>query len=112
MNIKDQKQREAAKMRVLRPLLDLIRRHKQGNVGIRIKLNQDNIIYEIRNYQQNRPRHTKRMENKHLSETALRYQSHGKRELGRPRLKCSEQDRLKVNELRRTGPTAIKLQSS
>jgi len=99
-------------MRVLRSLLGLARRHKQGNVDIRIKLNQDNILHEIRFYQQNWPRHVNKMENKHLSEVALQYQSHGKRDIGCPRMKWSEQDNLKANVLRRTGPTAIKLQSS
>jgi len=87
MNVKDQKQREAGKMRVLRPLLDLARRHKQRNADIRIKLNQDNIIDEIRNYQQNWPRHTKRMENKYLSEIALQYQPHGKKRYRPPKNK-------------------------
>jgi len=73
MNIKVQKQRQAAQMRILRPLLGFTRRHKQRNVEIRIKLNQDNIVDEFRNYQQNCLRHVNKMENKHLirSSTAV-----------------------------------------
>jgi hypothetical protein len=112
MNVKDQKQREAAQMLVPRPLVGLTRRHKQSNVDIRIKLNQGNIVDEFRNYQQNCLRHVNKMENKHISEVALQYQPHGKREIGRPRIRWSEQDHLKANELRTTGPTAIKLQRS
>ena len=53
-----------------------------------------------------------KMENKHLSEVALQCQSRGKRQVRRPRIRRSEQDHLKANELRRTGRTAIKLQRS
>jgi len=35
-----------------------------------------------------------------------------KGDVGRPRIRWSKQDHLKANELRRTGPTAIKLQRS
>jgi len=52
-NIKDSKKREAAKMRVLIPLLGLTRWHKQGNAGIKINLNQDSIVDDISNYQYN-----------------------------------------------------------
>ena len=99
-------------MLVLRPLLDLTRRHKERNVDIRIKLNQDNIVDEFRNYQQNCLRHVNKMENKHLSEVALQCQSHGKKYIGLRKIRWSEQCRLKANELRRTGPRAIKLQHS
>jgi hypothetical protein len=53
MNRKDQKQLGAAQMRFLRPLLDLTRRDRQRNIDVRNKLNQDDIVDEIRNYQQN-----------------------------------------------------------
>jgi len=52
------------------------------------------------------------MENNRLPEVALQYKPHEKREIGCPRIKWSEQDHLKANYLRRTGPTAIKLQRS
>jgi uncharacterized Ntn-hydrolase superfamily protein len=87
VNVEDQKQREAAQMRVLRPLLGLTRRHKQRDIDVRIKLNQDNIVDKIRNYQKNWPRYIKRIENKRFSEVALQYQSHGKGDIGRPGIK-------------------------
>ena len=105
--MKDKERREAAQMRVLRPFLGLTRRHKQRNVDIRIILNQDNVVDELRNYQQNCLRHVNKTENKHSPEVALQYQSHGKRNIGRPRRRWNEQDRLKANELRRTRPAAI-----
>jgi len=71
VNIKNQKQREAAHLQVLRPHLGHTRRHKQRNIDIRIKLNQDNVVDKIRHYQQNWPRYINRMENKHLTEVEL-----------------------------------------
>jgi hypothetical protein len=112
VNVKDQKQREAEQMQVLRPNLGPTRRHKQRNIDIRIKLNQDNIGDEFRNYQQNCLRHLKQNGKQALTKVALQYQSHGKRDVGRPRIRWSEQDHLTANELCRTGATAIKLQRS
>jgi hypothetical protein len=44
-------------------ILGLTRRDKQRNVDIRNKLNQENIVDEIRNYQQNWLHHVNIMEN-------------------------------------------------
>jgi hypothetical protein len=43
------------------------------------------------------------MENNHLPELALQYQPYGKKDMGRPRRRWREQDRLKANELHSTG---------
>jgi hypothetical protein len=50
-------------MRFLRPRLGFTRRDKQRNADIGNKLNQDNIVDEIRNYQQNWLQYLNGMEN-------------------------------------------------
>ena len=82
---KEEKQLEAAEMRFLRSFQGHIRREKQRNVDIRNKLNQDNIIDNIRKYQQSLFQHVKRMGNIRLPKVTLQCQPHGKRHRGRPR---------------------------
>jgi len=83
----------------MRPPLGLTRWDKQRNVDITSKLNQDNIVDDITNYQQNWLKHVNRIENNRLPRLALQYQPHGKRVIDRPRRRRREQDRLKADEL-------------
>lgn len=48
-----QKHLEASQVSCMSPLIGLTRWDKQRNVDITSKLNQDNIVDEIRNYKQN-----------------------------------------------------------
>jgi len=43
------------------------------------------------------------MENNHLPELALQYQPYGRKDMGRPRRRWREHNRLKANELHSTG---------
>jgi hypothetical protein len=82
---KEENQLEAAQMRFLRSFQGHKKGEKQRNVDIRNKLNQDNIVDEIRKYQQSLFQHVKRMGNIRLPKVTLQCQPHGKRHRGRPR---------------------------
>jgi hypothetical protein len=94
-----QKQLEEAQVRCMRPPLGLRSEEKQKNVDITSKLNHDNIVDEIRNYQQNWLKHVNRIENNRLPKLALQYQPHGKRVIDRPRRRWRKQSRLIADEL-------------
>ena len=90
-------------MRFLRPRLGFTRRGKQINVGTGNKLNQDNMVDEIRNYQQNWLQYLNGMENNHLPKLALHCQPHGKRDIECARRRWIQHDHLKASELHRIG---------
>jgi hypothetical protein len=76
------------------------------------KLNHNTIGDEFRNYQQNCLQHVKGMAKNRLPKLALRYQPHGKRNIGCPRRRWREQDYLKASELHRRGLAAPNIQDS
>lgn len=86
----------------------------QRNVDIWKKQNQDNMVDEIRNYQQNCLQHAHKMENSRLQKkSVLQYKHHGKRNIGRQRRRWRKQVHLRANGgLQRTGLTALNLQRS
>jgi hypothetical protein len=67
----EQKQLEAAQMRFIRPL-GLTTPDNQTIVDFRGKLNQHNIVAEIRNYKQKWPQNVNRTENNRIPKLALR----------------------------------------
>jgi len=99
-------------MRFLKPLLGLARRDKERNVDVMSKLNQENVAYEIRNYQQYWLEHVNRVGRNRLPKIALLYQLHGKGSICRPRRKWREQDYLKAIELSITARRALNLPRS
>jgi hypothetical protein len=71
-------------------------------------INQDNIVDEIRNYQQNWVQHKKNGEP--LAKTNTAVSTPRKRDIGRPRRRWREMDHLKANKLHKAVPIAQNLQ--
>ena len=89
---KREKQRlEAAQMIFLRHLLGITKLDKEKNQCIRQKTGAQNIVKEIKQYQEQWLRHVQRMDTNTLPKQALQYQPKGRRNIGRPRKRWRDQ---------------------
>ena len=76
---------EAAQMKFLRRLLGITKLDKEKNLCIREKTRAQNIVKEIKQYQEKWPQHVQRMETNRIPKQALQYKPKGWRNIGRPR---------------------------
>jgi len=89
---KREKQRlEIAQMKFLRHLLGIKKPDKEKNQCIREKTGAQNIVKEIKQYQEKWLQHVQRMDTNRIPKQALQYQPKGRRNIGRPRKRWSDQ---------------------
>ena len=76
---------EAAQMKFLRNLLGITKLDKEKNQCIREKTGAQNIVKEIKQYQETWLQHVQTMDVNRLPKQALQYKPKGRRNIGRPR---------------------------
>jgi hypothetical protein len=72
-------------MKFLRHLLGITKLDKEKNQRIRQKTGAQNIVQEIKQYQEKWLQHVQRMDTNKLPKQALQYKPNGRRNIGRPR---------------------------
>ena len=87
---------EAAQMKFLRHLLGITKLDKEKNQYIRQKTGAQNIVMEIKQYQEKWLQHVQRMDTNRLPKQALQYKPKGRRNIGRPRKRW--RDRLHLED--------------
>jgi hypothetical protein len=85
---------EAAQMTFLRHLLGITKLDKAKNQSIREKLGVQNVLKEIKQYQQKWLQHVHRMDTNRIPKQALQYRPKGRRNVGRPRKRWKDQIHL------------------
>jgi len=89
---KREKQRlEAAQMKFLRHLLGITKLHKELNQCIRQKSGTQNIVKEIKQYQEKWLQHVQRLDTNRQSKQALQHKPKGRRNIGCPRKRWRDQ---------------------
>ena len=83
---------EAAQMKFLRHLLGITKIDKETNQCIRQKTGVQNIVKEIKQYQEKWLQHIQRMDTDRLPKQALQYKPKGRRNIGRPRKRLHLED--------------------
>jgi hypothetical protein len=78
-------------MKFLRHLLEITKLDKEKNQTIREKLGVQNIVEEIKQYQQKWLQHVQRMDTNRIPKQALQYTPKGRRNIGRPRKRWRDQ---------------------
>jgi restriction endonuclease Mrr len=73
---------EAAQMRFLRHLLRITRLDKEKNQCIRKKTGAQNIVNEIKQYQEKWPQHVQEMDTNKIPKQALQYKPRRRRNVG------------------------------
>ena len=81
----------AAQMKFLRHLLGVTKLDKERNQCIRGKTGAQNIVKEIKQYQEEWLQHVQRMDTNRLPKQALQYKTRGRRNIGRPRKRWRDQ---------------------
>jgi hypothetical protein len=82
---------EAAQVKFLRHLLGITKLDKGKNQRVSEKLGVQNIVREIRQYQQKWLQHVQRMDTNRIPKQALQYRPKGRRNIGRPRKRWRDQ---------------------
>ena len=88
---REEKCLEAAQMKFLRHLLGITTLGKEKNQCIRGKTGAQNILKEIKQYQEKWLQHVQRMDTNRLPKQALQYKPKGRRNIGRPRERWRDQ---------------------
>jgi hypothetical protein len=88
---RDEQRLEAAQMTFLRHLLVITKFHRERNQSVREKLGVQNILLEIKQYQQEGLQHVERMGTDRIPKQALKYRPKGKRSIGRQRKRWQDQ---------------------
>jgi len=88
---REEQRLEAAQMKFLRHLLGIIKLDKEKNQCIREKTGAENIVKEIKQYQEKWLQHIQRMDTNRVPKQALQYKSKGRRHIGRPRKRWRDQ---------------------
>ena len=89
---KRQEQRlEAAQMKFARHLLGITKLDKEKNQCIRGKTGAENIVKEIKQYQEKWLQHIQRIDTNRIPKQALQYKLKGRRNIGRPRKRWTDQ---------------------
>jgi len=91
---RDEQRLEAAQMKFFRHLLGITKLDKEKNQSIREKTGVQHIVKEIKQYQQKWLQHVQRMGTNRLRKQALRYRPKGRRNLGRPKKRWTDQIHL------------------
>jgi len=73
---------EAAQMKFLRHLFDITKLDKEKNQCIREKTGAQNIVKEIKQYQEKWLQHIQRMDTNRIPKQALQYKPKGRRHIG------------------------------
>ena len=82
---REEQRLEAAQMKFLRLLLWITKADKEKNQRIREKTGAQNIVKEIKEYQDKWLQHVQRMDTNRIPKQALQYQPKGRKNIGRPR---------------------------
>jgi hypothetical protein len=88
---REEQRLEAAQMKFLRHLLGITRLHKEKNQCIRGKTGAQNIVKEIKQYQEKWLQHVQRMDTNRIPKQALQYKPKGRRNIGRPSKRWRDQ---------------------
>ena len=83
--LKKKQRLEAAQIKFLRLLLGITKLDKEKNQCIRQKTGAQNIVKEIKQYQEKWLQHVQRMDTNRLPKQTLQYKPKGRRNIGRPR---------------------------
>jgi predicted GTPase len=78
-------------MKFLRHLLGITKLDKEKNQSIRKKTGAQNIVKEIKQYQEKWLQRVQRMDTNRIPKQALQYQPKGRRNIGRPRKRRRDQ---------------------
>jgi len=88
---REEQRLEAAQMKFLRPLLGITKLDKEKNQRIRVKTEAQNIVKEIKLYQEKWLQHVQSMDTNRIPKQALQYQTKGRRNIGRSRKRWRDQ---------------------
>ena len=88
---REEQRLEAAQMKFLRQLLGITKLDKEKNQCIREKTGAQNIVKEIKQYQEKWLQHVQRMDRNRLPRQALKYRPEGRRDIGRPKKRWRDQ---------------------
>ena len=89
---REEQRLEAAQMKFLRHLLGIIKPDKEKNQCIREKkTGAQNIVKEIKQYQEKWLQHVQRMDTNRITKQALQYKPKGRSNIGRPRKGWTDQ---------------------
>ena len=88
---REEQRLEGAQMKFLRHLLGITKLDKEKNQCIRQKMGVQNIVKEIKQYQEKWLQHIQRMDTNRLPKQALQYKPKGRRNIGRPRKRWRDQ---------------------
>ena len=89
--VREERRLEAAQMKFLRHLLGITKLDKEKNQCIRQKIGAQNIVEEVKQYQEKWLQHVQRMDTDRLPKQALQYKPKGRRNIGRPRKRWRDQ---------------------
>jgi len=82
---------EAVQMKFLRPLLGITKLDKEKSQCVKGKTGTQNIVKEIKQYQEKWPQHIQRVDINGIPTQALKYEPKGRRNIGRPRKRWRDQ---------------------
>jgi len=82
---REEQRLEAAQMKFLRHLLGITKPDKEKNQCIRERTGAENIVKEIKQYQEKWLQHIQRMDTNRVPKQALQYKPKRRRHIGRPR---------------------------
>ena len=88
---REEQRLEAAQVKFLSHLLGVTKLDKEKNQCIRQKTGAEDIVKEIKQYQKKWLQHVQRMDTNRLPKQALQYKPKGRRNIGRPRKRWSDQ---------------------
>ena len=98
MKKREERRLEAAQMIFLRHLLGITKLDKEKNQCIRQKTGAQNIVKEIKQYQEKWLQHVQRMDTNKLPKQALQYKPNRRRDIGRPRKRWRDQLHLQEHD--------------
>ena len=91
MKKREEQRLEAAQLKFLRHLLGITKLDKENNQRIREKTGAQNIVKEIKQYQQKWLQHIQRMDTNRLPKQALQHKPKGRWNVGRPRKRWKDE---------------------
>jgi len=89
-------------MKFLRHLLGITKLDKEKNQCIREKAGAHTIVKEIKQYQEKWLQHVQRMDTNRTPKQALQYKPKGRRNIGRPRKRWTDQFHFEDQEIGNT----------
>jgi len=88
---REEQRLEAAQMKFLRHLFGITKLDKEKNQCIREKTGAENIVKEIKRYQEKWLQHIQRMDTNRIPKQALQYKPKGQRHIGLPKKRGKDQ---------------------